>query len=126
MLADAEVEHYKIFSLMKEHKPWQVSDTPLLKDVKNVFIKMREEGGLEGLGVSEVDLYRKAQDIEQKTESFYLEKGAEMEEGKERDAFLRIAAEENKHYFILQQIIDFVSTPDRWLENAEWFHLDEY
>jgi rubrerythrin len=126
MLADAEVAHYKMFSLMKERKSWQVPDTPLLKDVKNVFIKMREEGDAEGLGVSEVDLYRKGQDIEKKTEAFYLEKAAQVEEGPEREAFLLVAGEENKHYFILQQIIDFVSSPDRWLESAEWYHLDEY
>ena len=126
MLADAEVAHYKVFSLMKEHKPWQAGDEPLLANVKNVFIKMKEEGNLEGLGGSEIELYKKAQDIEQKTETFYREKGAEVTEAAERETFLQVAAEEKKHYFILQQVIDFVSRPESWLENAEWYHLDEY
>src|SRR3972149_1076231 len=34
--------------------------------------------------------------------------------------------EENKHYFILENIINFVSRPQTWLENAEWHHLEEY
>jgi rubrerythrin len=126
MLADAEVIHYGIFSKMKEHKSWQLPDTTILKEVKNIFVKMKEEGGLESIGVSEIDLYTKAQDIEKMTEDFYLEKAARVEDTTERATFLQVAGEENKHYFILQQIIDFVSRPSQWLEDAEWYHLEEY
>ncbi len=126
MLADAEVIHYELFGKMKEQKPWQMPDTTILKDVKNVFVRMREEGGLEGIGVSEIDLYTKAQAIERMTEEFYLDKGAHLEDRTEQEAFLKVAAEEKRHYFILEQIIDFVSRPEQWLEDAEWYHLEEY
>jgi len=126
MLADAEVIHYDVFSKMKEHKSWQMPTTTILKDVKNIFVRMREEGDLESIGVSEIELYTKAQAIEKMTEDFYLEKATQVEDAAEHDTFLQVAAEENKHYFILQQIIDFVSRPDQWLEDAEWYHLDEY
>jgi rubrerythrin len=126
MLADAEVIHYDVFSKMKEGKSWQLPATSILKDVKNIFVKMREEGDLESIGVSEIELYTKAQAIEKMTEDFYLEKATQVEDAAEHDTFLQVAAEENKHYFILQQIIDFVSRPDEWLEDAEWYHLEEY
>jgi rubrerythrin len=60
------------------------------------------------------------------TEDFYLEKATQVEDPTEHDTFLQVAGEENKHYFILQQIIDFVSRPNEWLEDAEWYHLEEY
>ena len=126
MLADAEVKHYNLFKEMKEHRSVQLPEATILKDVKNVFVTMREEGGLEGIGVSEIDLYRKAQEIEKKTEDFYLEKASEAENETQKESFLRVAKEENKHYFILDRIIEFVSRPEQWLENAEWYHLDEY
>ncbi len=126
MLADAEVIHYDVFSKMKELKPRQIPDTTILKDVKNIFVKMREEGGLENIGVPAIDLYTKAQGIEKMTEDFYLEKATQTEDPKERETFLQVAGEEKKHYFILQQIIDFVSRPNQWLEDAEWYHLEEY
>ncbi len=125
MLADAEVVHYDIFKNMKERKPAKVADTPILNDVKNIFVAMKDEGQLESIEVSEMSLYTKAQDIEKKTEDFYLAKASEVNPS-EREIFLQIAGEENKHYFILQQIIDFVGRPDSWLENAEWYHLEEY
>lgn len=126
MLADAEVTHYNIFKNMKENSPFQLSDVPILNNVKNIFVAMRDEGQIEGIEVSELDLYRKAQEIEKKTENFYLEKASAMEKASEREMFLQVAREENKHFFILQQIIDFVSRPQAWLENAEWYHLEEY
>jgi rubrerythrin len=126
MLADAEVIHYDIFKRMKEQKPGALPDTTILTDVKNIFVTMREEGGLQGIGTSEMDLYKKAQDIEKMTENFYLERARQVEDPTEQEAFRQVAREENRHFFILQQIIDFVARPSEWLENAEWYHLDEY
>lgn len=126
MLADAEVKHYNVFKQMKENAPVKLPEATILTDIKNIFISMKEEGGLEGIGVSEVEFYRKAQEIEKKTEDFYTGKAAEVEDPGQKEIFLQVAKEENKHYFILERIIEFVSRPEQWLENAEWYHLDEY
>jgi rubrerythrin len=126
MLADAEVKHYEVFRKMKEHQAVNVPEATILKDVKNIFVSMKEQGGLEGIGTSETEFYRKAQDLEKKTEDFYLEKASQVDDPTQKDMFVRVAKEENKHYFILEQIIEFVSRPEHWLENAEWYHLDEY
>lgn len=125
MLADAEIAHYNLFKSMKEHKGGRLPEANLLKDVKNIFVTMKEQGGLESIGVSEIDLYKKAQEIEKKSEDFYRESASKVD-GAERESLIQVADEEKKHYFILQQIIDFVSRPQQWLENAEWYHLDEY
>jgi rubrerythrin len=126
MLADAEVKHFDTFKQMKDNRPAELADATILQDVKNIFITMREEGGLEGLAVAEIELYKGAQEIEKKTETFYLEKADQVVDTAQSEAFRRIANEENKHYLILEQIIEFVSRPSHWLENAEWYHLDEY
>lgn len=126
MLADAEVKHYNVFKQMKEHQPVTMPEATILKDVKNIFVSMKEKGDLVGVGASETEFYRKAQDIEKKTEDFYLEKASEVKDAVQKETFLRVAKEEEKHYFILDRIIEFVARPEQWLENAEWYHLDEY
>jgi rubrerythrin len=126
MLADAEVKHYNIFKQMKENQPVHLGDATVLQDVKNIFVRMREEGNPQGVTVSEIDLYKGAQEIEKKTEDFYLEKAAQVGDAVQQEIFLQVAKEENKHYFILEQIIEFVSRPDHWLENAEFYHLEDY
>jgi rubrerythrin len=126
MLADAEVKHYDLFARMQQNQTVQVGDSTLLQGVKNVFAKMREEGDVQGISGSEADLYRKAQELEKRTEDFYREKAAEVTDLGQKDMLLQIAAEERKHYLILERIIEFVTRPDHWLENAEFYHLEDY
>lgn len=126
MLADAEVKHYELFERMKRNEAVEVPDTPIINDVKNIFVRMREEGDVLTADGSEVDLYTRAQEIEEKTRDFYREKAGELDDASQRSAFLKIAEEEQRHYLILDNIIDFVARPFNWLENAEWYHLEEY
>jgi rubrerythrin len=76
--------------------------------------------------LSEIDLYKKAQEIEKMSRDFYLEKANQITDPSQHDIFLKVAEEEKKHYLILENIIDFVSRPDQWLENPEWYHLEDY
>ena len=126
MLADAEVEHYNTFMKMKLHQKIELPETSILKEVKNIFIKIREAGEVSNLNISQIELYKKAQEIEKRSEAFYLKEADEVQDEAQKRAFRKIAREENKHYFIIENIINFVSRPDQWNENAEWYHLKEY
>jgi rubrerythrin len=124
MLADAEVTHYNLLRKMKKQEEIRLTDAGILNDVKNIFVKMREQSQSD-VDVSQIELYRKAQELEGKTRDFYLEKSDEADAA-QKEIFLRVADEEKKHYLILEKIIDFVNRPDIWLENPEWYHIEEY
>ena len=124
MLADAEVRHYKLFLNMKNNEKVEMTDTTILNDVKNVFEKIKEEKDFD-VHVPEIDLYREAQEIEKKSREFYTEKAGEVGDDK-KGIFMKIADEEKRHYFIVENIINFVNQPNTWLENPEWYHLEEY
>ncbi len=125
MLADAEVVHYNIFRKMKENEKVQLAPAEILSDVRNVFEKMRAEKDT-NVNMNQIELYRKAQEIERTSQDFYVKQAAEAKDPAQRDIFLKIADQEKKHFFILERIIDFVSRPQTWLENPEWYHLEEY
>jgi rubrerythrin len=124
VLADAEVKHYNVFRSMRKNEGIPDTDTKILSNVKNIFIRMTEEEQT-GVDSSQSELYRKAQEIEKKTRDFYLEKADEVK-ASQKAIFIKIAGEEKKHYLILENIIDFVSRPETWLENPEWYHLEDY
>jgi len=125
MLADEEAKHYRIIEEMKNTVPEKISDSSLLPDAAVVF-KQMADGKSFDFGDEQIELYQKAQDIETKSRNFYLQKADEVEDDDQKGIFRKLAKEEEKHHFLLQNIIDFVSRPKTWLEDAEWYHLEEY
>jgi rubrerythrin len=57
---------------------------------------------------------------------FYTEKAAEEKDPGRKNIFKALAGEEKKHLFLLENMIEFVSRPETWLEDAEFNHLEEY
>ncbi len=125
MLADDEVKHYNAIERMQTTEA-HIAETTILTDAENVFAQIKESGESFDFDIKQTELYRKAQDIEEKSRDFYLEKANETAEEYQKELFLRLADEEKKHYFLLENIIEFVSRPETWLENAEFYHLEEY
>ncbi|MBN1125616.1 MAG: ferritin family protein [Sedimentisphaerales bacterium] len=125
ILADEEVRHYQILSRMEQSTP-EYPDTAVLNEAKNVFAQMKADGNTLDLQADQVKLYRQAQDLEKKSQDFYEEKARQVETTTQKELLKKIAAEEERHYVLLDNIIELVSRPDTWLENAEWEHLDKY
>lgn len=129
MLADEEVKHYNLIAhLQKRAGNLSLAESPVLENVKNIFVRMKEEKNDLYFATSDLESYRKAMAIEKMSQEFYLDKAAEVGEGEVRQIFLRLAGEEAKHFRIMENIVEFVARPEpgNWLENAEWHHLDEY
>ncbi len=125
MLADEEAGHYQILSDIEQGSP-EVGETDILNHARNVFEEMKDTGRTFHLDEAQVDLYREAQAIEQRSIDFYTEKAAKVDLDSQKQLLTRLAQEEKKHYFLLENIIDFVSRPTSWLENAEFCHLEQY
>jgi rubrerythrin len=126
LLADAETTHYELFRRMQAREEAALPDSRLLEQVKNVFVEIREREGAAGARGSEVELYRKALELERKSWELYDSAAERAASPFEKLTFGRIAVEERRHYRIVEGIIDFVSRPEQWLENAEWYHLEDY
>jgi rubrerythrin len=125
MLADEEVNHFNILHNIAQAQP-EPGQTDVLNRARNVFQEMRETGQTLHVEESQIELYKEAQLIEQKSVDFYTEKARQVSDPIQRQTLERLAEEEKKHRFLLDNIIDFVSRPTTWLENAEFVHLEEY
>jgi rubrerythrin len=125
MLADEEVKHYNVLEKIKSQKT-QIAESGILTDAKNIFAQIKESGENFDFDINQADLYKKARDIEKKSQDFYAEKAGEVTEESQKELFLKLVVEEKKHYVLLDNIIDFISRPEQWLENAEFFHLEDF
>ena len=125
MLADEEVKHYKAIESMKINE-YEMAKTSILDEAKNIFAEMKGQEQEFETEKEQIALYEKALEIEKKSQDFYNEKAQQSNLEEQKDLFVNLANEEAKHYFLLENIIKFVSKPKVWLENAEWYHLQEY
>ncbi|MEW5806235.1 MAG: ferritin family protein [Acidobacteriota bacterium] len=126
MLANDEAKHYGIIQEMKRGRGSGMAETEVLVNAKNIFARMKEEGATSYLKISHGELYEKAKEIERVSQEFYTEKAEKVLEEHQKEIFLQLAEEEKQHLVLLENIIEFISRPRQWIENAEFHHLDEY
>lgn len=125
MMADSEAKHYNVILGMQRNDKTEFStDTEVLTKVRNIFMKMKEEKEVD-VDVSQVEFYKKALKVETDSEKFYLERADEEKDPHRKEIFLKLAEEEKNHCILLENLVGFVSQPADWLENPEWYHLDE-
>ena len=130
-LAEAEVRHYNVLRQLKEQQATDLEEVPLDEEAKNIFTELKAAGQLPTVDPNavspQVEMYRHAQELEKKSMEFYREKTKGMDDSAARTALIRLGDEEEKHYWLLDNIIESVSRPDfGWIEFAEWRHADEY
>jgi len=125
-LADDEVAHYKVVQKMKEGAVVELPPANALTSAPNVFAQMKKEEWAVDRMSSQIDLYKKAREIERKSEAFYAEKAEDVEHAAQKEILLQLAKQEHQHYVLLDNLIEFLSRPQSWLENAEWRHMEEY
>jgi len=127
MLADEEAKHFSIVEqMMKTNTYPELIETNLLKNVRNIFEKIKGKKLEFSFDLTQADFYRKAQEIEEKSHQHYLEMSGKVEDKAQKNLLLKLAEEEKKHIFLLENLVEFVSRPDTWIEDAEFNHLDEY
>lgn len=125
MLAADEEKHQAVILKMRESSP-EVEETEILSKAKNVFSELRDKGDKIDTSEPQADLYRKARDIEDRSVKFYTEKAEEEKSPDKKKIFNALSEEEKKHLFLLDNLLEFVSRPQTWLEDAEFNHLEEY
>lgn len=131
MLADDELKHARTLEQMQMGQT-SFYETTILADSKNIFEQIRRTG-LDSLNTPEgsiytpqLNLYNQALKIEQKSIDFYQQKSKEVQDDYQKKLFQKLVDEEKKHYFLIDKIIDFLTSPRNWLENAEFVHLADY
>jgi rubrerythrin len=127
MLADEEAKHFSIVEqMMKNNTHPELTETDILKNARNIFEKIKGKKLEFNFDLTQADFYRKAQEFEEKSYQYYLEMSDKVEVEAQKKLFLKLAEEEKKHIFLLENLVEFVSRPETWIENAEFNHLVEY
>ncbi|MDJ0624091.1 MAG: ferritin family protein [Desulfocapsaceae bacterium] len=126
-LADEEVVHFNTFKKLAEKSEAKVVESNILAKANNIFAEMKEGGAVDlSDETPQVEAYRKAMAAEEEAYTFYEKKAAECSEEAEKEALLVFAKEERRHYHLLENVLEFVSRPETWIEDGEFINIEEY
>jgi len=125
MLADDEVKHAKAIEQIRS-RTTEMANTEILKKAKNIFRQMKDLGEEFDFDHGHEGLYRQAMKLEQNSIDFYLGRADEVQDAGQKALFEQLAQEEKKHLRLLSGLADFVSRPKTWLEDAEFYHIEDY
>ena len=126
MLADDEVKHKQIIQDMQQDEDTEMAETEILSKSKNIFEKMQDKHKDLSSNEREMDLYRDAKEVEQKSIDFYEKKSNEVDSDKQREIFKRLADEEQRHYHLIDEIEELLLRPKQWVEDGRFYHLEDY
>ncbi|MGL1900533.1 MAG: ferritin family protein [Fibrobacterales bacterium] len=120
MLADEEIEHYRIIKELqnKVSVPSKAKDS-LADEAQNVFETIKKSDKLFGLDKKQKELYYNAAKVEDEASAFYAKQAEESDNSDLKVLFNALSDEEKKHSRLLEDIGDFVGAPDHWDVDAE-------
>ncbi len=125
-LAEEERKHKEILKQLQEGEKVEHMESDILPRASKAFEEIAAGLPETVLPETQVDIYIKAQEMEKRTYDFYREKAEETDLTFIKKVFTRLAEEEKKHETIMRNLVELVNRPNTWLDNAEFFHLEEY
>ena len=125
MLADEEDKHYKKVEELSRSIKTELSDSEILINAVTIFSEIKKNKLAVHPKISQVELYRKAQGFEKDSENFYRDKANETDDSEIKSILLNLAEQEKRHFILLENIIQFISRPNQWIENAEFNQMAE-
>ncbi len=123
ILADDQAIHCRDLAKMKKAAGTSLPDARNLAGALNPFARrLKRVAQREKLdeNLPPAELYRRGQELARECEEFYLKRAAQVKDPRLKEAFLRAAEEQKKHYFTLEHLINFILEPMHGLEDAEW------
>lgn len=125
MLSEDEIKHRQTIEKIRL-STCVMSETKILEHTRNVFEQIRDFGGAPELTGDEEEAYRHAMELENESIAFYLDRADQVETPEQKALFQQLAEEERKHHRLLAGLVEFVSRPKTWLEDAEYNSFGNY
>jgi rubrerythrin len=126
LLSKEHAEHANEIEKMRENLRIDIPETQVFQDVKKIMQELHDKKDTFQCNIEQENLYKEALDLVTRKEKLYLQMIDELESETDKKALKRIAEDERKHRFVLEDMIEMVTRPLTWIENAEFIHFEEY
>ncbi|HHX54744.1 MAG TPA: ferritin family protein [Clostridiales bacterium] len=127
ILSNEERKHAYILTenkeLMMEKVASEEVKDDILEQAKKLFKGIKVDTA-ETARPKQLDVYRKALEMEERSIEFY--KDLREKDPERKEIYKYLEKQEDKHCIILEEIIKLTSRPDEWVESAEFGPREDY
>jgi len=125
-LANDERIHAEILSKRLKDLPYELSDNEELLNFENAFASNREMKNDIRTTLTQLDVYQAVLDREMKSIELYRDMRATANQGKDKILLDFLVFQETAHAKIFQGLVELLTRPEEWVEDAEFGIRDEY
>lgn len=126
ILADSEKEHEKLLRKKMNKEEYTLKEDDSLNNVKSVFHSLKDYEASDIRSTTQLDVYRLAVDIEEKSIELYQDMLKEANNDKDRQLFEFLIKEENQHLILFDELVKMLTRPEEWVESAEFGLREDY
>lgn len=126
MLAKDHEQHVVKFTQMSKNECTELNDTTAYETTIDFFRNLQKDKETFSCDIDQLNMYYKALELVGKKLVFYNKCESDLDNKKNQTTLQEIIKEENQHRFVLHNIIEMISRPMEWVENAEFNHMEKY
>jgi|GEM_PF-1866069 len=122
-LAEEEQKHFEFLKNAEKIEGMQ-KKTDLLENAEKLLVSSVKNNDEFLCNSETLKAYQKAVEMENESIRIYEKALADTNDSVEKDLFRFLADQEIKHKYLVENIIEFVTKPDRTVENAEFARFE--
>lgn len=126
LLGRDHTRHIQALKKMQQEECDTILRTDLFARAAAILKELKDKGEAFTCDIDQRELYQQALAITQEKVKLYRGHADMMECPENRAKLQEIAREEEYQTRLLENILDMISKPQQWVEDAEFYHFEEY
>jgi len=126
LLAEEERQHEVILRHLLSDTFSEIPDNTSLKNTKTIFSDLDNFKDEIRANPHQVEVYRLAREMEQKSIDLYEKMNSEAKNEIEKTVLQYLLKQEMRHYQMMDEFVIRIGRPDEWVEAAEFGPREEY
>lgn len=126
LLANEERKHTEILLGKADMLDQKIQDKDILMEAKGLFRNLGDFKSDIKEMPNQLDSYRMALELEEKSLKFYKELQAGAEDEKLKNTYGYLMKQEDIHCIIIEELVKLTTRPEEWVESAEFGLREDY
>ena len=126
LLAESEKEHAELLRKRLNEEEYALHEDSSTSKIKTLFHGLGDYKASDVRDTTQLDVYRFATDIEEKSIVLYKGMLEKADNDKDKELFEFLLKEENQHLILFDELVKMLTRPEEWVESAEFGLREDY